>query len=110
MRVAIIAAKGEGEQGKEQDLVKLGGMAMDAVAKVNAPRKVGWRTKGIVCKASEEAADAPDGNPYAEGDGEEVSGAGVNVLKALGNFDGEPAPKKSTDDCLAAREEEVSPS
>lgn len=110
VRVAIIAAKGEGEQGEEEDLVELGGMAGDAVAEVNSPRKGGGRAEGIVGKASEEAAEAPYGNPYAEGDSEEVSGAGVNVLKALGNFDGEPAAKKSTDDCLAAGEEEVSPS
>jgi hypothetical protein len=109
VRVAIIAAKGEGEQGKKEDLVELGGMAGDAVAEINSPRKRGARAEGIVGKASEEAAEAPDGNPYAEGDGEEVSGAGVNVLKALGNFNGEPAAKKSAYDCLAARDQEVSP-
>ena len=38
VRVAIIAAKGESEQGKKEDLVELGGMAGDAVAKVNSPR------------------------------------------------------------------------
>lgn len=109
VRAAIIVAKGEGEQSKEEDLVELGGMAGDAIAEVNAPRNGGGGAEGIVGKASEEAADAPDGNPDAEGDDEEVSGSGMNVLKALGNFDGEPAAEKSTDDCLAAGEEEVSP-
>jgi hypothetical protein len=109
VRVVIIAAKGEGEQGKKEDLVELGGMAGDAVAEINSPRKGSRRAECIVGKASEEAAEAPDGNPYAEGDGEEISGAGVNVLKALGNFNGEPAAKKSTDDCLAAGEQEASP-
>lgn len=32
------------------------------------------------------------------------------MLEALGNFDSQPAAEKSTDDSLAARKEEVSPS
>jgi hypothetical protein len=39
VRAAIIVAKGEGEQGKEEDLVELGGMAGDAITEVNAPRR-----------------------------------------------------------------------
>lgn len=107
---ALIAVKGESEQGKKKNLVELGGMAGDAVAEVHSPRKGCGYAEGIIGESSEEAADATHGNADAERDGEEVSGAGVNALHAFGNFDGDPAAEKSTNDCLAARKEEVSPS
>jgi hypothetical protein len=93
-------AKGQGEQGKKENFVELGGMAGDAVAEVYSPRKVGGRAEGIVSKACKEAADAANGNADAKGNGEEISGPGVNVLEAFGNFDRQPA----ADDCLAAGE------
>lgn len=110
MRVAIITAKGEGEQGKKENFVKLGGMTGDSVAKIYSPGKVGGRTEGIVSKASKEAADATNGNANAERDDEKISGARVNVLELFCNFNRDPAAEKSTYDSLAARKEEVSPS
>lgn len=88
---AMIAAKGEGEHGKEENLVELGGMAGDAVTEVHSPRERGGRSEGIVSKTSEEAADAAYGYADAKGDGEEISGAGVNLLEVFGDFDGKPA-------------------
>lgn len=48
MRVAVISAEGEGEQGKEENFLELCGMTGDTVAKIHCPRKVGGRTEGIV--------------------------------------------------------------
>lgn len=104
MRVGVITAKGKGEQGKEENFVELGGMTGDTITKIHSPRKVGRRAVGIVSEASKKAANAANGNADAEGDDEKISGAGVNVLEALGNFDRQPAAEKPTDDSLAARQ------
>jgi hypothetical protein len=77
VRTAIIAAKGEGENDKEKDLVELGGMTGDSIAKVHSPWKGGGRTKGIVGEASEEAADPADCDADAVWDCEEVTGTGA---------------------------------
>ena len=52
----------------------------------STPTEGTWACRRIVCKASEEAADAADSDADAQGDGEEVAGAGVHVLDALGGF------------------------
>jgi hypothetical protein len=110
VRAAVVAMKGEGEQGKEEDLVKLGGMTGNAIAEVDSPGEVCRGAVGVVGEAGEEAADAADGDADAKRNGEEVSGAGVDVLEALDELDGEPATEKSANDGLAAGQEEVSPS
>jgi hypothetical protein len=110
VRAAIIAVKSEREQGKEEDFVKLGRMTRDAVAEVYSPRKGRGCAVRIVGKTGEKASDTADADADAEGNGEEVTGARMNVLETLGDFDCDPAAKKSADDGLAARKEEVSPS
>ena len=109
MRVAVITAKGKGEQGKEENLVELGGMTGDTVAEINSPRKVGGRAEGIVSQAGKKAANAANCNADAQGKDEKISGTGVNLLEVLDDFDRQPAAEKSTDDSLAARKEQVSP-
>jgi len=68
--VAIIAAKGVGEQDEEEYLVQLSRMARDTVAEVYSPGKGGGRSERLVGKASKEATDTADGDADAEGDGE----------------------------------------
>jgi hypothetical protein len=109
MRASIIPAKHEGEQSKKENLIELGGMAGNAVTKVHSPRKGGRCPIRIVGKTGEKATNAAYGNANAEGDREKVSGTGSNLFEAFDNLDGKPASKKSTDDGLATRQEEVSP-
>ena len=70
VRVAIIAAKGEGKQSEENDLVELRGMTGDIIAEVYSPGEGGGIAEGVVGKASEEAADTADGDTDAEGNRE----------------------------------------
>lgn len=106
---SVVLVKNEGEGDEEEDFVELGGVAGDAVSEVYGPWQGGGVAVGVVGEAGEKAADTADGDADAEGDGEEVSGAGVDVADALSELDGDPASEKSADDGLASREEEGSP-
>ena len=109
VRALVVAVEGEGKCDEEEDLVELGWVAGDSVAEVDAPGEGGGGAVGVVGEAGEEAADAAYGDAEAEGDGEEISGAGVDVADALGEFDGDPSAEEAADDGLAAGEEEGSP-
>ena len=109
MGALVVTVEEEREGEEEEDFVELGGVAGDAVAEVDAPWEGGWGAVGVVGEAGEEAADAADGDADAERNGEEVSGAGVDVADALGEFDGDPAAEEPPDDGLAAGLEEGAP-
>jgi hypothetical protein len=82
------AVEDEGEGDKEEELVELGGVAWDAVAEVDGPGEGGGGAVGVVGEAGEEAAEAADGDADAEGDGEEVAGAGADAGEELDELDG----------------------
>ena len=48
MRVAVITLKGKGEQGEEENVVKLSGMTMDTIAEIHSPREVSGCAESIV--------------------------------------------------------------
>ena len=109
MVAAVVAMEGEGQCDEEENLVELGGMAGDSVAKVDGPGEGGRGAVGVVGEAGEETADAAYGDADAKWNGEEIAGAGANVADALGEFDGDPSTEQTSDDGLAAGQEEGAP-
>ena len=72
MAGALVEEEGCAEEEQEGDFVELGGVARDAVAEVDFPRKARWEnTVGVIRESGEEAADAADGD--AEDESRQVS-------------------------------------
>ncbi len=84
-------------------------MAGDSVAEVDGPGEGGGGAVGVVGEAGEEAAEAAYGDADAEGDGEEVAGAGADAGEELDELDGEPAAEQAADDGLAAGVQQLRP-
>lgn len=79
-------------------------MARDAVAEVDAPGQGGRGAVGVVGDAGEEASDAPGGDAESKRNGVEIAGGLAEPDVAFGEFDGDEAEGKGSDDGLAADE------
>lgn len=89
---------------QEEDFVELRRVAADAVAEVDAPGQMCGNAIGVVGEASEEAADAADGDAGGERDRVEVAGGLAESDVALDEFDREQTADEASDDGFAADE------
>ena len=91
VRLLVISVKHEAKSDEEEDLVKLGGVAGDTIAKIDAPGQARRNTVGAVRGSCQKAANAANGDAQAQRHGEKVTGPGAEAAQALDQADGNPA-------------------
>lgn len=95
---------GESEEDNKEAFVELCGMASEAVAEIDGPRKRRDGAIGAVSEAREKTADATEGGANGERPDEGVAGGAGEAEACLGKFDTGPAAEESAHDGFAAEE------
>src|SRR5882672_1719859 len=92
------------EQQEEDDFVKLGRMAGNAIAEIYTPGQESRRAVGIVGESGEKASNASDGNAERERYGVQIACGLTQSNVALDKFNRDEASDERTNDSLPADE------
>lgn len=86
------------EQGQKADFVQVGGVARDAVAKIEAPGQARGRAEGAVFEATEVAAEPADGQPQQQRIHHEVAATGRDAKALFGELHPEQTSQEAAHD------------
>lgn len=104
MRTAGKPTDRERQQRHRRDFVKLGGVAANAIAEIDAPGQCSGGAVGKIGEAGEKASNASDGDSSRDGQCEKIAGAGGDFQSALGPLDGRRAAEQAADNGFAGHQ------